>query len=511
MSGRVTRTDTGMPVEKASVRLSRLDGRAVRSLVATAESGDFNFLNLAAGEYRLTWTGNGLANPDASVTNPFGTGQLIKITDGQRLSNVQLQLSPMPVITGRVVDPAGNPMSDVRVYLSNLRNRADRPQLVLASTKIEITDADGKYRFVDLLPGDYYIRATAGPFQQANPNDSTVVPDKLLPFVPTYFPGTPSALVARPVRVMLGVNATDVTIPLVPSELVPVSGRVSDATGQAVPDAVVLMMLTEAGQVQGELAARVKSDANGRFAYPGIPPGTYMMQVFAKNAFGSRTVGVPAIAEGVSGIGVTVRPPVSAKGRVRFEGGAPPNRENFFVMFTPTDYSSGPIGSNSLMAKPNEDWTFSLSGLAWTGLIRVSPVSGWALKSVMLNGRDIVDVPSDFQTADVTGLELVMTNRLASIVGTVTDGDKPVAAMILVLPEELKNGLAAARPLTAGGSSSEGTFQIPGVLAGRYRLVAFQPPNNFDMEWIKGLYAFATPVTVSENETKTVALKLVRR
>ena len=465
VSGRVTRSDTGAPVQRAAVQLSALTGVSVRSLKSTPESGDFSFSDLPAGEYRLTWSATGLANPDASVLLPFGSGRLIKIADGQRLSNVQLPLSPMPMISGRVSDQAGKPMAGVRVSLSNLRNRLNRPEFVLVNVQIAQTDTDGKYRFADVIPGDYYVLASAAPFDRVDATDSPVVPDRWLPFAPTYFPGTASVFGARPVRVTLGIDAPDVTIPLVPSELVPVSGHVFNKNGQPAPDATVLMIPTEAGEAQTDVAVRARSDANGRFAYPGIPPGPYVLQVFNRGAFGSRTVGVPTIPEGVAGIEVTVRPPVSARGRLRFEGGPAPDKENVWVTFARTDFASGPIGSNSMTVKPGEDWSFALHGLAWIGLIRVIPPKGWALKSVMLNGRDIVDVPSDFQTADVNGLELVMTNRLASIVGTVTDGNKPVTSLILILPESIETG--APRMMGGGGSNTDGTFQISGVLAGR--------------------------------------------
>jgi hypothetical protein len=182
------------------------------------------------------------------------------------------------------------------------------------------------------------------------------------------------------------------------------------------------------------------------------------------------------------------------------------------VRFVPTDFTTGPAGSNAIQSKINDDWTFEINELAWTGVLRVRAPAAWALKSVILNGRDIADAPYDFQSADVNGLELVMTNRLAVIRGTVTDGNKPAASSVVVIfPEGETKWILPSRAVTATKTSSEGTFTITGVLAGRYRIIAVPEPPAVGLEWLMGLRALSTQVVVSENEGKSVILKLIRR
>jgi len=315
---------------------------------------------------------------------------------------------------------------------------------------------------------------------------------------------------------------------MIPATVAAVTGIVSDANGQPAPNVTLVLSQTEDGQIRSDLAVRTKSGVDGKFAFRTIPTGTYLLEAFGSGGFGSRPISVLIQGESL-GVDIALRQPTRARGRLRFEGGAPPAVSRVRAKFVPTDPASsavlgllptvgfGVVGASRQAQgtePPNRlepDWTFEIGPLSWNGLLRANASADWALKSVLLNGRDITDEPSDFRSVDVNGLELVMTSRVASISGSVTDGSNPTPSVVLILPEDETKMSLPSRYLNATNSSSDGSFKLTGLPAGRYRVVAINPPTTFDVEWLRSLHSMATPVIISENESKTVALKVVSR
>ena len=62
-------------------------------------------------------------------------------------------------------------------------------------------------------------------------------------------------------------------------------------------------------------------------------------------------------------------------------------------------------------------------------MIRVGGVpTGWALKSITLNGQDITDTGYDFKSgSNVTGIVVTLTDRLTDLSGSVRDARGLVA------------------------------------------------------------------------------------
>ena len=70
-----------------------------------------------------------------------------------------MTLGVVAPITGTVIDSDGHPLRDARVYVKEY----NRPQT--GAVRHVTTDQDGKFRLVDLRPGDYDVFAVS--------NDST--------------------------------------------------------------------------------------------------------------------------------------------------------------------------------------------------------------------------------------------------------------------------------------------------------------------------------------------------
>lgn len=512
VSGRVRRTDTGGPVDGATVRLSVTHGTSSRSANCD-EFGRFEFADVPPGEYWLTAAADNLVSASATPARPVGIATPIAVAAGKDARNIEIALAPMRAITGRLLDPSGAPLPDVSVVLPELR-QVPGTQIAMTPLSPNLTartDADGRYRFFPLPPGDYYVMALVGPFGRAAPMDPEPVPDRLLGYVPTFFPGADRLIGARPVRVELGRDPPDVIFSVIPAELVKMSGTVSDVNGRPVATASLMLIPSDGASLETDLAVVTRTDADGRFTYPAVPAGRYVLQTFGRRAFDSRPIVLAPSKEAPPVIDVMVRPLVAARGHVTFEGDPPPEKKSVQISFVATDFVSGPIGGNPLVATIADDWTFEIANLASTGIIRATAPPGWALKSINLNGRDISTQPSDFQSADVNGLELVMTNRLATLTGTVTDGNKPASFFtVLMWRADTKPGTMALQAPSAPISTGPGgAFAITGLLAGRYQVIALPAP--FNIRDLGTVMALGTPINVAEGETKTIALKLLRR
>jgi hypothetical protein len=111
---------------------------------------------------------------------------------------------------------------------------------------------------------------------------------------------------------------------------------------------------------------------------------------------------------------------------------------------------------------------------------------------------------------DVNGLRVVLTNRLATIRGIVTDGSKPVAAEIVVFAEDPAKLTFPSRFITTTRSAPTGDFRATGLLAGRYRVIALEGGTT-DPEELRSLNSLAASVVLAEGESASLSLRLTRR
>jgi hypothetical protein len=283
---------------------------------------------------------------------------------------------------------------------------------------------------------------------------------------------------------------------------------VSDLSGRQLTDARVVLIKTEDGEIRADVLSERVGTEQGSFT-GSVPVGSYVVQAFTAAEFGSTRVSLSLADPDPAPIQVTVHPLVHASGRLIFEGG-PPLTGQVRIQFMPADFLTGPVGSNAIQPKVTDDGAFRIDGLAWSGRLRVLAPAGWALKSVMLDGRDIADEPHDFQTADVDGLQMVLTNRLGTIRGTVTDERGPAAAAVVVFAEDSAKLAFPSRFVKVTRSAPTGDFQASGLLAGRYRVIALESETT-DPERLLSLRSLATPVVLAECESVSLSLRLMRR
>src|SRR6266536_852996 len=112
--GHVTSAETGQPIRKATVRISAPDIRENRS-VSTDNEGRYEFKDVKAGRYTVSASKGSYVNLAYGQTRPFDAGKPIEIKDGQIVERVDFSLPHGGIITGRILDEFGDPLSDVQV------------------------------------------------------------------------------------------------------------------------------------------------------------------------------------------------------------------------------------------------------------------------------------------------------------------------------------------------------------------------------------------------------------
>ena len=136
IEGRLTYADTGAPVKNASVTLEGIGPATGGGWVNVDADGNYLLANLPAGMYNL----NLYEGPEGWTAI---AKELIRVAEGQTVSNVDLTLIRGGIITGRVTDQdTGEPIVDHHISFHD----AARPESQAAVHGTE-TDKTGVYHF----------------------------------------------------------------------------------------------------------------------------------------------------------------------------------------------------------------------------------------------------------------------------------------------------------------------------------------------------------------------------
>jgi uncharacterized GH25 family protein len=161
----VSKTD-GHPLAQARVTILDVkDAKKFQSLV-TAEDGKFKFSGLPAAKYSLNGAKRGFISAAYDQHDQFNTA--IVTGAGLDTETLTLRLAPDAVITGKVLDEAGDPVRHAMVTLYHVDHSSGVDEI--HPSRAAQTDDQGTYEVTPLLPGTYYMSANAKPWYAIHPN-----------------------------------------------------------------------------------------------------------------------------------------------------------------------------------------------------------------------------------------------------------------------------------------------------------------------------------------------------
>ena len=417
------------------------------------------------------------------------------------------------VISGAIVDQAGEPLQGVHVRA--LRLRRDGGRAVASDIGLDlVTDDRGRYRLFGLPAGKYYVMAStdaeASGLDRSQGNAFTKV----------YFPGTPYFESAQALQVDESLDTSGIDLTFGPSRSVRVTGVALDASGQPLVGQVRLVMAQNAALVTPEpLVERV--DWDGKFEISRVPPGSFVIQAVGTNPghrdeFGAVHLTVedrdPAPLVITTSVGATL------EGRFIVEGVRRPALRALSIHASPNDVDRAPAegrGPDGLALF--DEGRFALSGLR--GSMRLVPgdlPSGWYLKSLTIGGFDATETPFDFGFGEhaFTEAEILLSPLGGTISGAVTQSARTRASSFVALAFSTTRDrwFTGSQYVKRRSGGANGSFDIDGLAPGEYFVVAVERLDSTDWQTgdiLDSLSQSATRVTVAEGQIVSTELRLV--
>ncbi len=538
--------------------------------VLTDAAGQFSVANLPAGTFRVGVTRTQLLSANFGQKRQGAPGTAIQLSDGQKFT-ANIQMIRGGVISGTVYGDTGDPVGGAQVR--SWRYVMDNGTRRLQGAAVAGTDDRGTYRLFNLQPGDYIVSATPSMsdeqmFERLNadaeviaqtiasgavqppavpgwpatisipiapvgrPTDSASTPA----YLPTYHPSAPARLDASLIHVTGGDEQSGKDIQLQYVQAGSIEGIVSHPAGLGA--AVQVWLVSEDPAGEAVPAARV--DPNGRFAFSAVAPGKYtLFALSAKNlASNGITMSAAPVARPRSDDSqtmwgrapVTVSGSVTATASIQLGAGRSISGVVVFDMEKAPDLSRGivtvmlsrvpsplqtPLGP-SPQAVVDADGRFTLSGVApgrYT-LAAVYPASGPRMKSAIVNGEDVLDMPLDFTgERDFNDAVLTLTDKRAECSGVVADASgKPIVdADILAVSADPRFWTVGSRRIQTMRSGADGHYTFYNLAPGDYLLAAFSdfvPGSQYDPEFLRTVPNTAVRVTVTEGAKVTQDLRI---
>jgi hypothetical protein len=525
LTGRVVAADTGRALKRARVIVS---GAGRPQAATTDEQGRYRIAGLAAGSYTVSATKTGFVDGLFGQRRALASGTPVDLLEGQQLAGIDLKLLRGAVVTGRVLDEDGEPLA--RAMVTVLRQQYIRGERQLTPSGADQSDDRGQFRVFGLPPGDYYVSATAGGIGQIvrqfiGPQGGVDQAPPSSGYAPTYYPGVITAADASRVKLAPSQELTGIDFQLQIVPLATVRGIVVGGSG-------MVMLVPEGGSMAGGgrggpggvlgaalgggLRGATRSD--GSFSIPGVTPGKYTIIARADGGAngGARTALQPLVVSGEEvSVTLTPSPGVVVSGTMTLEASAaavPKTFAGFRVI-------PSPIGSAAAMTRVNRGADTTETGhftipdvMAGQYVIRGTAPNGWTMKAVYVDGRDVTDQPIDVKGDNIPGVNVIFTDRISRISGTVREGRGAGSAGITVIafPADETLWIPQSRQILTTRTNASGAYSLPAVPPGDYLVIGLddvEPGEWFDPAFLEQMKPRATTVKVGEGEQKTVDLK----
>jgi len=512
--GRITAADNGQPLRRALVTAAAESGSAPRTANTNAD-GRYEIRNLPEGRYRVSVVRSGYLPLEYGQHRPLEAARLLDV-GARDVDRVDFSLPRTGSIAGRIADETGEPIAGVIVIAAHPAYLDGQRRLAAAAGPVRTDDA-GQYKIAGLVAGTYVVEALARDTWTHHGNGR----DEVMGYQPTYYPGTGDPAEARQVAVGAGDRIAAIDFAILPAATATVSGTAFDAHGQPLAGRVVGLTQTIRNPGVGGANfsignAKVASD--GTFAIRNVPPGEYKLQARAPSSGPGGDDDAAAQTVVVNGTDVGHVALVTAHGwsiagRIRTESGvapqmAPDRARLIATVPDATNPRGGPPGGKTRI---DDDWTFSVNDLFGAARLRLSLPPGWAMKAMLQDGRDVTDAALVKKSGgELSGVEIVVTDRVTSVGGRITDGSGAAAdGTVIVFAVDPQKWSEDSRFVGAARPDDRGTWQIRGLPPGDYYAAAIDYVQDRmwnDPEFLESRRGGAQRVTLTDGGTATLTL-----
>ena len=424
-------------------------------------------------------------------------------------------------VSGRVIDEGGAPIAGMTIYVIPVLNgRATSPIVSSAPT-----DDRGRFRIDRLSAGNYLVATETRRDAFAQPDPYAGTAGDRVARVRTFFPSTADEDQAERVAVREDKETTGVEIRIVSGRVYTIAGIATDSQGVPIARAIGSLVKTSA---IGRDAAGFSTDAHGRFRIRDLTPGEYRLALHEqveRIVNGSVVSGGPGEFASVPVMVDTYRedlvivtgPGATISGRIVFEPGPPPSASNaratrMSVVAAPGDPRDRGLPTPE-PASVSEDLTFTMKRLFGKQVLRPRAGPAHAVKSIMVGGVDITDMPHEFKSGD--RVTIVLARRASWLEGRVTDamGQPASGSRLIAFPEDKRSWRVDSVRTVYSVTRPDGDYRIGPLTAGRYYVAAVpadrlkgRPP---DTALFEELAKEASSLVIGEEERRQMDLKVL--
>ena len=467
-------SETGQALAGVTVFVRDTSANGISRSTITGPDGNFRIKNLGPGLYLVSgFLPAYVMNP----TDPNSPENRFRIGD-----TVRLDLIRGGVITGTVVNSAGEPVIGVRVRAMMVRDPKSQTPLFYASSE-QSTDDRGVYRMFGLAPGAYVVSAGGGSSQPFSVNafDSDI---------PIFAPSTTRDN-ALEINVRPGEeNTVDIRYRGEPGHAISGTAKLSTNSGSSI---TVLM----AGSFV-PIASTFQPSGKRGFAFHGMADGEYdLVAQEITQVPGSQTPQIMisdrqrVVVKGadVTGIELVPRPLSALNGRIVLEPSKeaacqgkrrPLFAETFVALQRPDKekdkdtFSYMRILSGS--GSPDDKGEFFIRNLA-PGRYLLDPyfhARYWYLDSIISTGPPRIDAAANWTTlkpgTQPGTFTITLVEGAASVRGRLTTSDSaaiPSGLGVYLVPAEREKALDVLRYFVTP-FAGDGTFAFNNLPPGRY-------------------------------------------
>lgn len=486
IEGTVVSSLGGVPIGGASVSIEQGGKPAYQA--ATDLAGAFRIEGVKDGSYSASFVKKGFQapNPDAAARRPF------RVVAGADPIRLQVQLTPLGTVSGRVLDGDNHPVPGAGI------------ELLIAGSfagQTDTTGEQGSFRFQNVEPGSYTLYARP--------------PGKLKPPAPagdqsrgwarTYYPGVLEKEAAARIVVNPGSELPGQDVKLLAVSVHRLSGRVFDAKGDPAPRITVKLAATD--EIHGDELQAVSAE-DGSFELSALRDGRWRM--FAETPSGetklSAFASVQVMGHDLNGQDLRLSLPFTIRGQVELE--PPPGAQekrpvSLVILF------AGGSGFMSGQGSAGEDGSFKIDDV-YQGLYRVLIILGpgtreYYLAAVMLGQREVPQEAVELVPGSLP-LRIVYKSNGGSVHGTVADCGN---ATVFLIPQD--RCLQELEFVKRTSCQESGRFEISNIRPGDYYAFAFDgvvvsPDVIFRLA--RTLANRAVSVTVRAGEAGSADLKV---
>ncbi|HEV2425543.1 MAG TPA: carboxypeptidase-like regulatory domain-containing protein [Terriglobia bacterium] len=510
IEGTVADAQTGQPVRKAEVTAfaTGQDAPDPQS-IATDASGHFTIGGLPAGKYRLRVWANRFAPQAYGASRSGDRGKTVDVAAGQHVSGIDFRLVPCGVVTGEIHDESGDPVEGAMVQAVPVgRRRGFR-----GGSQGQTNDL-GQYRLYNLPPGKYMIAAMMPRAEVRQPGTEEEA------YVPTFYPGTTDPVSAAAIAVDPGTEAEGIDIDVHPVRAVRVSGSVMNLSGGGSTQNAYVMLMPAGldprrrrpfGMMTAGRYSASAAGPRGEFEITGVPAGSYWAVANLQDSqrqYEGR-VQVQVADADVQGVTIPVSAGANLTGHVRVDSQGRFDYSKLTVAAMPTDG----VGFGGQGAQVRPDGSFTLENVpAGNYRLNVSGYpEGYYLKAVRFGGGDVLDTGLSVDaTSGAAQLDILLSAGGSSVSGTVMNDGKPAQATVLLVPDPPHRDREDLYSVKS--TKSDGSFSMPGLPPGDFKLFAFEdldPGLMGDPSLLQPYESKGSAVHLDQGQKQTVQLELI--